>query len=316
MGHAVALGDRRILVPGRWLWLRSVAWGALLFALVLFAGGLAAVAVSWAVAGGGTGALRLSPLHPWGQAGLVAMALASLATYAGAVRLGEDRAPSELALRPAAPELAAGLALGAAMMGATILLLRLAGAVELASRPVESLWNAVALSVQSGFVEEILLRLVVLRLLWRAFGPWVALALSAALFGALHFANPHSSALAAAAIAVEAGVMLAAFYILTGRLWVSIGVHAGWNFTQGWVFGAAVSGTDGFGGGPLSTLPVPGLPDWLSGGGFGPEASFAGLLVGTLAGLVTLRLAWRRGRFAAAAVIPAQAGTQEQDRLQ
>jgi membrane protease YdiL (CAAX protease family) len=303
MGHGIELGDRRILVPGRWLWLRAVAWGALLFPLVLFAAGFAAVAASRVVAGGDTGALRLSPLHPWGQAGLVAMAAASLAVYAGAVRLGEDRTPSELALRPAAPELVAGLALGAAMMAATILLLRLAGAVALTPRPIESLWNAVALSVQSGFVEEILLRLIVLRLLWRAFGPWVALAVSAALFGALHFTNPNSSAFAAAAIAVEAGVMLAAFYILTGRLWVSIGVHAGWNFTQGWVFGAAVSGTDGFAGGPLSTLPVPGLPEWLSGGEFGPEASFAGLLVGTLTGLVTLRLAWRKGRLAPASEV-------------
>ncbi|MBV9884601.1 MAG: CPBP family intramembrane metalloprotease, partial [Sphingomonadaceae bacterium] len=123
------------------------------------------------------------------------------------------------------------------------------------------------------------------------------LALSAFLFGALHLMNPNASWFAAMAIAVEAGVMLAAFYILTGRLWVSIGVHAGWNFTQGWVFGAAVSGTGGFAGGPMALDPVPGAPQWLSGGGFGPEASFAGLLVGTLVGVAMLVLAGRRGSF-------------------
>lgn len=49
-----------------------------------------------------------------------------------------------------------------------------------------------------------------------------------------------ATAFTTACVAIEAGVMLGLFYALTGRLWVSIGVHAGWNFTQGTVFGAAV----------------------------------------------------------------------------
>lgn len=296
MNHPIELGGRRVLAPGKLLWLRALAWGVALFFALLVAAGLAGLAVNFAAAGGQVMALALSPQQPAGQLGLVAMAVVTLGAYAGLVRLGENRRPSELALRPAARELAIGLALGAAMMGATILLLRLAGAVTVIPRPVTSVWNAVALSLQSGFVEEILLRLIVLRLVWRAFGPWPALGFSALLFGGLHLANPNSGWFAALAIAVEAGIMLAAFYILTGRLWVSIGVHAGWNFTQGWVFGAAVSGTNEFAGGPLATMPVPGVAQPLSGGAFGPEASFAGLLVGTLVGLATLRLAWRRGR--------------------
>ncbi|MBV8687388.1 MAG: CPBP family intramembrane metalloprotease [Alphaproteobacteria bacterium] len=299
-GGPVELGDRRVLAPGKWRWLRAIAWGVLLFFLLLVGAGFAGLAAGWVAAGGHATAMLLSPQFAPGQVSLVAAAVASLALYVGLVRLGEDRRPSELALRPAAVELPLGLLLGAAMMAATILLLHLAGAVAVGRQPVTAFWNAVALSVQSGVAEEILLRLVVLRLLWRAFGIWPALALSALLFGVLHLANPNSTWFAALAIALEAGVMLAAFYILTGRLWVSIGVHAGWNFTQGWLFGAAVSGTDGFAGGPLVTAPMPGLPQWLSGGAFGPEASFAGLLVGTLAGLAALRLAWRRGRFRAA----------------
>ena len=90
--------------------------------------------------------------------------------------------------------------------------------------------------------------------------------------------------------------MLAGFYILTGRVWAAIGVHAGWNFTQGWIYGAAVSGTSGFEGGPLDVEPVRGVSEIISGGGFGPEASFAGLLVGTSVGALTLWMAWKRGR--------------------
>ncbi|MFL6859005.1 MAG: CPBP family intramembrane glutamic endopeptidase [Allosphingosinicella sp.] len=296
---AIVLGSDRFLAPGRWLWLRALGWGVALFVLLTLAAGLAAAAVA-ALAGLAVGmpvALAVMPATGPGQIGYVVGAAAALGAYVGLVRLCERRRADELALAPAPIELAAGLAIGAAMMAVTVLLLYFAGGVTLARHPVESIWNAVALSVQSGFVEEILFRLVVLRLVWRAFGPWPALAFSACLFGALHLFNPNATAFAALAIAIEAGIMLAAFYILTGRLWVSIGVHAGWNFTQGWLFGAAVSGTGGFAGGPLLTLPVPGTPQWLSGGAFGPEASVAGLLVGTLVGLAVLGLAARRGAF-------------------
>lgn len=68
--------------------------------------------------------------------------------------------------------------------------------------------------------------------------------LDAVLFGAGHIPNPGATVFTTAAIALEAGIMLAAFYALTGRLWVSIGFHAAWNFTQGYIFGAAVSGGD------------------------------------------------------------------------
>jgi membrane protease YdiL (CAAX protease family) len=296
---AIVLGSDRFLAPGRWLWLRALGWGVALFVLLALAAALAIAA--WAALGrfvfGTPMALAVVPATTSGQIGYFLGTAATLAAYVGLIRLGERRRADELALAPAPLELAAGLAIGAAMMAVTILLLYLAGGITLARHPVESIGKAVALSVQSGFVEEILFRLVVLRLVWRAFGPWPALAFSACLFGALHLFNPNATAFAALAIAVEAGIMLAAFYILTGRLWVSIGVHAGWNFTQGWLFGAAVSGTGGFAGGPLLTSPVPGTPQWLSGGAFGPEASVAGLLVGTLVGIVVLRLAARRGAF-------------------
>jgi membrane protease YdiL (CAAX protease family) len=44
------------------------------------------------------------------------------------------------------------------------------------------------------------------------------------------------------AIAMEAGILLGAAYLLKRRLWLAVGIHAGWNFTQGWVFSVPVSG--------------------------------------------------------------------------
>jgi membrane protease YdiL (CAAX protease family) len=49
-------------------------------------------------------------------------------------------------------------------------------------------------------------------------------------------------------------------YALTGRLWASIGVHAGWNFTQGYIFGAQVSGGK-FGDSIAISTPRANMPD-------------------------------------------------------
>lgn len=69
----------------------------------------------------------------------------------------------------------------------------------------------------------------------------------------------------------------------------------GWNFTQGYVFGAAVSGGE-LGLSIARSTPLAGVPDWLTGGAFGPEGSLPALLVcGTIGGLA-LWLAWKEGR--------------------
>lgn len=68
-----------------------------------------------------------------------------------------------------------------------------------------------------------------------------------------------------------------------------------WNFTQGDVFGTAVSGTE-LGSAIARSMPNVTIPEWLAGGAFGPEASLPGLVV-CLVGLAVVWLAWRRGQF-------------------
>ncbi len=89
-------------------------------------------------------------------------------------------------------------------------------------------------------------------------------------------------------------MVLGALFALTGRLWACIGVHAGWNFTQGYVFGADVSGID-LGGHWLHAVPADGAPWLMTGGAFGPEASVPAVAVGGLAGASVLFSIWRRG---------------------
>jgi membrane protease YdiL (CAAX protease family) len=217
---------------------------------------------------------------------------AALAVYVGAVRLGERRWPGEL--DPGRlPELAAGLVLGAAMFSAVMGALVGFDWYDLERAGPADPSKALAVSIQAGVVEELLLRAVVFRLLARAFNIWWALGISAALFGALHLGNDNATLFSAFAIAVEAGVMLAAFYLWTGRIWLSIGVHVAWNFFQGYVYGAAVSGLD-LGASLMEATPDLADSIYLTGGPFGPEASVAAVAIATGVGAVTLWLALHR----------------------
>ncbi len=275
----VDLGSDGVLEPGRWRWARALGWMIVLFLMVSLVTALPAYAL-----------LKLADRLPASLGDpavallVIAGAVMAVVTYGATVRQGERRRPFELSLDGSVRELAVGLAIGGGLMLATVGVLGLTGWVTITSRPPTAIWRALALTVQSGLVEEVLFRLVVLRLLWRAFNLPVALVASAALFGAAHLLNTNSGLFAALCIALEAGVMLGAFYLLTGRLWMAAGAHAGWNFAQGWLMGAAVSGMSGFAGGPFVTAPTPGVPDWLSGGAFGPEASLAALMLCTAVG--------------------------------
>jgi membrane protease YdiL (CAAX protease family) len=282
------IGSRRFLHPGMLRWLRCLGWAVLLF----FIFGLADAA----------GSILPEKLLP-GREPLIALAtlvicLASYALYAGLTRLAEARWPAELALRPALVEFGIGLVVGAAMLSVVVGLLVVSGLYEVTGPRASSPWSMISVGIVSGFMEELIFRAIVLRLLMRAFGAWPALALSAALFGALHLTNPNATPMAAIAIAIEAGLMLAAFYMLTGRLWMSVGVHAAWNFAQGWIWGARVSGIEVKESLYLSA-PKAGAPVWLSGGDFGPEASVPAMVVGTGVAIVVLYWAWKKGNFKA-----------------
>ena len=104
--------------------------------------------------------------------------------------------------------------------------------------------------------------------------------LSSVWFGIAHLANPNTDAKFSVAIGIFlAGVFLAYGYLSTNQLWLPIGLHLGWNFFEGVVFGFPVSGLDIY---RLIRITVDGPVLW-TGGAFGPEAGLVvlpGLLLG------------------------------------
>ncbi len=133
-----------------------------------------------------------------------------------------------------------------------------------------------------GWNEELLSRGYHLQTLASGTNLFWGVLLSSAAFGALHFGNPNATWVSAAGI-FFAGLFLAYGYLRTGQLWLSIGLHIGWNFFEGVVFGFPVSGLDIY---PLTRIQVQG-PEMWTGGAFGPEAGLVilpALLIG--AGLI------------------------------
>jgi uncharacterized protein len=209
-------------------------------------------------------------------------------------RFIERKPCTDLALPGAVKEWGLGIAIGAGAMTITIAVIAALGGYQIiGSNGPEVLTGIAAMAIISGVTEEILLRGIIFRLFEQWLGSIAALIFSAALFGVLHLGNPNASWLAAFAIALEAGVLLGAIYMLTRRLWAAIGLHMAWNATQGGVFGVKVSGTqvDGF------LISQSSGSDWISGGAFGAEASLPAIIICTAIGIYILQLAYRKGNF-------------------
>jgi membrane protease YdiL (CAAX protease family) len=118
-----------------------------------------------------------------------------------------------------------------------------------------------------GFSEEILSRGYHLQNLEDGLNLGWALFISSAFFAILHAANPSSSWTSTLGIFL-AGLFLAYGWVRTRQLWLSIGLHIGWNFFEGTIFGFPVSGLPTF----RLIEHSPNGPPLITGGAFGPEA--------------------------------------------
>lgn len=262
----------------------------IILALVIVAAAMIAVQI---VVNGGAGSMPAGG-RMW--LFVVTAVVAVHFAYVGYVRLIERRPVSELSFDAAGRELGLGALLAFALMTTSVAILWLGGLYEVDGFQSPAVTTSIlAMSIQAGYIEEILFRAIIFRITEEGLGSWWALAISSAFFGLAHIMNPNATWVSSAAITIEAGVLLGALYMLTRRLWAVVGTHFAWNYTQGGLYGVSVSG-----------VPAEGVvqsrlvgPDWISGGEFGIEASALTVLICFGAAVLILRGAIREGELVA-----------------
>ena len=220
-------------------------------------------------------------------------AVLAVLVYAWVVRRTERRAPTEVARSGAGVRISRGVLIGFGMCLFVIGNIAFLGDYHVHGLgSVTGALGLVGFMAAAAVTEELLFRGVLFRVVEERTGTWIALLLTGVVFGLLHLFNPDASLWGATAIAIEAGFMLAACYAATRNLWVPIGLHFGWNFAIGGVFGAVVSGNGESKGLLDATTSGSSL---VTGGDFGPEGSLYTVTAGVLLTVVFMWLAHRRG---------------------
>lgn len=227
--------------------------------------------------------------------------LTAVSGYWVFVRWHEKRDATELHLRPL--PLLLGGAGGAAFVALPMSLLFVLGAYErvLFRGASPALLGVAVLIGIAAALEELIARCLLFRLMERAWGTGPALAAQAVLFALQHLENVEQGrtrdVVTMLASVTLLGVLWGAVFVVSRNLWVAAANHAAWNFTI-----------------VLSGLPLSGIedwralapfesrfagPDWLTGGMFGPESSLLVMASTSVAVVLLLREARRRGCFRA-----------------
>lgn len=189
-------------------------------------------------------------------------------------------------------EIVAGTVLGIITLLVVVGMVMAIGGVRFDLDPMRSgatLLRGFYIFLCAALLEETFFRGFMFQRLLDGIGVGPAQIAMAALFVVAHWGNPgmEGGTQVVAALDLFLGsLMLGLAYLRTRSLALPVGLHLGWNWMQGYVFGFGVSGY-GYAG---WFMPVfGGKAEWLTGGNFGPESSVFSPLVS----LVMIVLLWR-----------------------
>jgi membrane protease YdiL (CAAX protease family) len=216
--------------------------------------------------------LELTPFTAvlWAVFAICATA-AIVARIRGRVRLG-------FGVRRPTPgrDVAVGLGIGLIAIGLIFGTEVSRGAIDIESTRlnVTLFGHALTFLIPFAIFEEVALRgLLLVGVLAMFRRPWIALLVSAVVFGLAHAPNPDATWVSIAS-ATLGGAMYSLAFLRTGRIWLPLSLHLGWNLSQA-VFGFAISGVTDY-----STLLVTQThhgPWWITGGAYGPEGGLLGI---------------------------------------
>ena len=195
--------------------------------------------------------------------------------YVFLFKIYERRSISEFAIQYAGRENILGFIAGGLLVGSIILVLLISESISFTVlNPLTIIFKPLILFILLALGEEIIFRGILYRITEQSLGTWIALIISAFLFGIVHITNDHADFLGILSAAL-AGVMFGVLYTISGRLWYPLAIHIGWNFFQ-YFFGLPVSGMDDF---EYFMDASRDGPVWFVGGGFGIENSVLTILM-------------------------------------
>jgi uncharacterized protein len=224
---------------------------------------------------------------------LISSVIVAFGCYRGYVRVVEQRWAGEVSRVGAVRALGAGAMIGAALFAAALLPPWLLGYVRTTATPGATVVIvSLAVDIVGAVVEELLLRGILFRIAEEVAGTWLALVVSVLVFSGLHAGHTDSRITMIAVVGLAGGLLPSAAYVRTRRLWLPIGIHAGWDLVQNIVFGVAIAGHQVPG---VLHAPLPG-PMLLTGGNMGPEGSIAALVAALAMGTCLLVRARQHGR--------------------
>jgi len=225
----------------------------------------------------------------------ILVAAAALAAYYYLFRFYEKRKIEEISTYHFGRNAFTGFFTGFLILSVVILVMYFGKAYTILSfNPVSFLIPALAIGISSAVFEEILFRGIIFRITEQKLGSVWALVISSSLFGFAHLANDNSTVFSAIAIVIEAGLLLGAAYIYSKNLWLPIFIHFAWNFSEGGIYGAIISGNVLKK--SLISSKIEGH-DLLTGGAFGPENSLQSVILGLAVGILFLWMANKKHNF-------------------
>lgn len=141
-----------------------------------------------------------------------------------------------------------------------------------------------------AFLEELIFRLIIYKLTEELLGTWIALLIQILLFGFAHGLNDNATLFTSFSVVIVGGLVYCTAYIYTRSLWLPLGLHFGWNFSQSGIFSMPNSGT------PYEGLLLTNIsgPEWLSGGNWGIEGSYLAIFLCLVIGIAIMSLAKRK----------------------
>jgi len=226
--------------------------------------------------------------------GGIFVAILAIISYTYLFKFYEKRKITEFSRKGIVKNLTIGIVIGAILQSLTILIIYLKGGYSVISiNPILFIIPPLTMAFTASIFEETLFRGVIFRITEEKLGSYLALIISALIFGALHLANPNSTLSAAIGLAIQAGLLLAAAYIYSRNLWFPIAIHFAWNFMQSAIFGANVSGNAISK--TLITSKIEGA-EWFTGGQFGPEGSIQATIFCLFATIILLILSHKEGK--------------------